>query len=585
MFTTKECENIIKEYPRSQKLCEIEKIKKYIFFNYRYGTSGFRGHNETLESVMVRVGLLASLRSFSQNCQAIGIMVTASHNDEIDNGVKIIDPSGEMMDHSWENLATQIANKPEKEVLNFIQSKYQQINNNNNDESKINDELNPVVFIGRDTRPHSQRFAQLVAKGASCINTKVIIRDFGEITTPQLHYIVRRANSDIGIDKITSDIYLKDVLTSYKKLISLLTKLNNNNNNKTNNNNKVLGNLIVDCANGVGGIPFKTVQQELSDIIDINLVHLPSPKFKVNDKCGAEHVHKKRNIPIGLIGKEENIKNKRLASLDGDCDRLMYYYLDGNNNNKLNVLDGDKQICLIFEFLKPFIEKCGVKLSIGVVQTGYANGASRDYIENNLGLKSIITPTGVKHLHFEAKKYDISIYYEANGHGTVLISNDAVKKLKNVIDTNNNNKNDDEQKIAIEILILIHLVSNQAIGDALADALLVEAALYGLNWNICKWDSIYSDRPSCLTKLKVKDRTVFKTTNAEQTCVEPKGIQTKINQICTKYKDSRSFVRPSGTEDCVRVYAEATTQNDANQINLLVRRAVYDIAGGVGTKP
>ena len=399
-------------------------------------------------------------------------------------------------------------------------------------------------------------------------------RDFGEITTPQLHYIVRRANSDIGIDKITSDIYLKDVLTAYKKLISLLSK---------NQKDKTMGNVTVDCANGVGGIPFKKVQEELSDLIDINLIHLPSSKFKVNEKCGAEQIHKIRTLPIGLIGKETNIKNLRLASLDGDCDRLMYYYIDSNNN--LNVLDGDKQICLIFEFMKPFIEKCGVKLTIGVVQTGYANGASRDYIENNLGLKSIITPTGVKHLHFEAKKYDISIYYEANGHGTILISNDAVKKLNDVLSNDKDNKLSNEEKTAIEMLILIHFVSNQAIGDALADLLLVEAALYALNWDIFKWNSIYKDRPSCLTKLTVKDRTAFKTANAEQTCIEPKGVQDKIDEICSKYKDSRSFVRPSGTEDCVRVYAEATTKNDANEVNLLVTRAVYDLGDGVGDRP
>ena len=52
-----------------------------------------------------------------------------------------------------------------------------------------------------------------------------------------------------------------------------------------------------------------------------------------------------------------------------------------------------------------------------------------------------------------------------------------------------------------------------------------------------------------------------------------------------KYKDARSFVRPSGTEDCVRVYSEANTQNDADKLNLEVRQAVYDIAGGVGQRP
>ena len=28
-------------------------------------------------------------------------------------------------------------------------------------------------------------------------------------------------------------------------------------------------------------------------------------------------------------------------------------------------------------------------------------------------------PTGVKHLHHKAKEYDVGVYFEANGHGTV----------------------------------------------------------------------------------------------------------------------------------------------------------------------
>lgn len=259
--------------------------------------------------------------------------------------------------------------------------------------------------------------------------------------------------------------------------------------------------------------------------------------------------------------------------------------VDGANGDHLEVLDGDKQICLLYEFMRPYITKCkqcGVKLTLGVVQTGYANGASTSYIENKLGIKCAMTPTGVKHLHHEAKRYDISIYFEANGHGTILIARSAVEKLDVALNGKGLNE---EQKDALQFLKLMHLVSNQAIGDALADCLLVEAALYGLGWNIKKWSGIYQDRPSCLTKLRVKDRTAFKTTNAEQTCVEPKGVQEQIDAICAKYEDSRSFVRPSGTEDCVRVYAEATTQEHADEVNMLVQRAVYDIGGGVGDRP
>jgi phosphoacetylglucosamine mutase len=41
---------------------------------------------------------------------AIGLMITASHNPESDNGVKLIDPLGEMLQQSWEKFATRIAN-------------------------------------------------------------------------------------------------------------------------------------------------------------------------------------------------------------------------------------------------------------------------------------------------------------------------------------------------------------------------------------------------------------------------------------------------------------------------------------------
>jgi len=41
---------------------------------------------------------------------AIGVMITASHNPEEDNGVKLIDPDGEMLESSWEVHATDLAN-------------------------------------------------------------------------------------------------------------------------------------------------------------------------------------------------------------------------------------------------------------------------------------------------------------------------------------------------------------------------------------------------------------------------------------------------------------------------------------------
>lgn len=44
-------------------------------------------------------------------------------------------------------------------------------------------------------------------------------------------------------------------------------------------------------------------------------------------------------------------------------------------------------------------------------------------------------------------------------------------------------------------------------------------------------------------------------------------------------------LRPSGTEDLVRIYAEADSQFHADKLAIEVATAVYDRANGVGKKP
>jgi len=66
------------------------------------------------------------------------------------------------------------------------------------------------------------------------------------------------------------------------------------------------------------------------------------------------------------------------------------------------------------------------------------------------------------------------------------------------------------------------------------------------------------------------------TTNAERTCTKPEALQPKIDALVGRSITRRAFVRPSGTEDCVRVYAEADTQRDADGLADLIGKAVEE---------
>jgi len=103
----------------------------------------------------------------------------------------------------------------------------------------------------------------------------------------------------------------------------------------------------------------------------------------------------------------------------------VYFTVLSNGNNKIILVDGDKILSLFALFIKDQLSILGDKNEyqprVGVVQTAYANGASTKYL-NHLGLEVIFTPTGVKYLHGKAEEYDVGIYFEANGHGTILFS-------------------------------------------------------------------------------------------------------------------------------------------------------------------
>lgn len=76
----------------------------------------------------------------------------------------------------------------------------------------------------------------------------------------------------------------------------------------------------------------------------------------------------------------------------------------------------------------------GLHINLGLVQTAYANGSSTEYIREALGVEVACVATGVKHLHHRALDFDIGVYFEANGHGTVVFSPSANSAIRGAAD-------------------------------------------------------------------------------------------------------------------------------------------------------
>jgi phosphoacetylglucosamine mutase len=528
------------------------------------GTAGFRALATTLPHVMVRVGALAALRSRTQGGAAIGVMVTASHNAERDNGVKIVDPMGDMLVTSWEAAATRLANADGQAAIDELNALGDEFG------ARSPADVRARVIVGCDLRESSPALLAKLIAGAEAAGATVV--SVGVVTTPQLHFCVRTfnlradaaaaaaaasgaASSEAAAPLAFADVprlldeYYASIGDAFSRAIDLVEQVfpASLSSSPSVPLSEAPMKVCVDCANGVGARALHGFRSlpAVARLLTVSAVNdQPAPGAgTLNNRCGAEHVQKSRTAPTGLdaacvcayakggeCGASSSSSSAAaegadrvctFASLDGDADRLVLFYFEqeaaaaaasDSAPPAMRLLDGDKITALLTAFLQDVLVAAALPaadaLSIGVVQTAYANGASTLFIERSLGVPVACVPTGVKHLHHRAAEFDIGVYFEANGHGTVVFSERMTARIvpRALASASAVATGASHQMAALQLLALLPTLVNQAVGDACSDLLLVLCVLRARRWSLPNWDAIYADLPSRQTKVAVADR-------------------------------------------------------------------------------
>ena len=119
------------------------------------------------------------------------------------------------------------------------------------------------------------------------------------------------------------------------------------------------------------------------EIITTAIVAHNAPNDKpLNVSCGSKHVQKELQPPTWYKGTPTS--THYCCSLDGDANHIVFF---SSSQTNLVLLDGNKISVLIAHVMQPLLQQVyqehpeTPKITMGVVQTAYASGASTKYLK------------------------------------------------------------------------------------------------------------------------------------------------------------------------------------------------------------
>lgn len=124
---------------------------------------------------------------------------------------------------------------------------------------KIKPDTPARVIFARDTRASGSRLVACLVDALEAVGAEYT--DYKLLTTPQLHYLVRCANTQGRSDQygeLSEKGYYEKIASAFKLAVK---------------HKKVQGAVTVDCANGVGGPKLQELIKHLDGSIDIKVIN------------------------------------------------------------------------------------------------------------------------------------------------------------------------------------------------------------------------------------------------------------------------------------------------------------------------
>jgi phosphomannomutase/CTP:molybdopterin cytidylyltransferase MocA len=610
----------------------------------RYTSAGVRVREGPLiDAVVARTAAMVALVAQARK-SVFGLMITASHNPADENGVKVVRSDGGLLYERQSDTPHHVQGEYFADLLQAMlqpQSAYASMPlaltsspagaNPTDEEAKRldglfrqllarmlgqtfpNDELGTaevdarvqcassgLVIIGYDNRSSSIRLAQIARSAVLEATECTGIRELGLTTTPFTQYAVWATQTG---RRSSLEGYIQErFVQGYRDLCQALLLDPDTVSPNAYDRQTV---LQVDCAHGTGSLILDQVR--LGVDLPLRVTHHHRDSQAVNHQCGAEYVHRYARPGYGNVATTPGF---RMAALDGDADRLVYYgRLDISHDaidhseredDAMTVYDGDWMALVLMTLLRRCVTYLSQEedgslsnldqpkhIAFGCALTAYCNGTYRERIRALCDHRLLLVPTGTQYGRDVVERhFDLAVYAEPNGHVGCYVSPVVTNRLYRLL---NRPAGSLSPKVgyAARCLLAVAQITNPTGSDAISLLLIIEALLRTESATLFM-QRMGALRPlerasvanlqlaeeeldsECLRHASRHAAMTWRFSSDETRILEPDWAQSEIIEYSLQWAGTRfpdwlktgsltAFVRPSRTESVWRIRVEASS--------------------------